>query len=364
MLDFRGKAVVHVQIDVEGPAAFGVVAFREELRNDVCVQMAAVEAHVRCRDVPDVDLGGLHGGFAAVERFDLLEAWGERGGDVRGAGAEFKEAVFAIRVDGVLDAGWKREPGILDAGRPVQNVHAETGACNRHKVVAERALGFDFHSLSLDGVEESVGQTLDLVTTDDFGATALEEIDKRLVTVRGEFPFHVDLDEKRKASIARGAEPDLAEGFLENVQMVLVNLFENAVHKFNRLHIAGWSVDGEQLLCSAVFLDDSPVGVFRDCIGGKPGLQLSGNAVVFHPCCDLSLDVVKREDTADYGLVGLCGLLFEFIVLADIGLSGSVELASGEGLAYSIAHSVLFSTAWNTIILFVHFQIGVNKFIL
>ena len=143
-----------------------------------------------------------------------------------------------------------------------------------------------------------------------------------------------------------------------------MELLHDPIHKINRLYVACWGVDRQEFLFSAVFLDYSPVGVFRNGIGGKPSLHFSGYAVVFHPCGDLRFDVVKRKNAADNGFACLSGLLFEFIVLADIGLSGSVELASGEGLAYSIAHSVLFSTAWNTIILFVHFQIGVNKFIL
>ena len=103
-------------------------------------------------------------------------------------------------------------------------------------------------------------------------------------------------------------------------------------------------------MCTFVFFDDSPVGVFGSRIGGKPGLQFPWNAVVFHPCRNLCLDVIERKNFTDNRLVGLCGFLFEFIVLVDIRFSGSVELASGEGFADSVA----FGTVWKTIILFVH----------
>ena len=77
MFYLRGESVVTCQVDVESPAAFGVFALGEELRNEFCIEVAAVESHVRCCQVADVYSGGLHGGFAAVERFDLLEARGE-----------------------------------------------------------------------------------------------------------------------------------------------------------------------------------------------------------------------------------------------------------------------------------------------
>ena len=152
--------------------------------------------------------------------------------------------------------------------------------------------------------------------------------------------FDVHLYEERKAAVACGAEPDLAQCLFEDAQMFLVELFQDAAHELNRLHIAGRSVDDQVFLGAVVFLDDSPVGILRSCISGEPGLQLSRNAVVFHPCGNLGLDVVERKNFADNRLFGLCLLFFEFIVLADIGFSGSVELASGEGFADSVAHGV------------------------
>lgn len=243
-----------------------------------------METHVGRGKVPDVKLGRLHGGFSAVHRFDLLEICGKRSRDIRRTGAEFKEAVFTVRMYSVLDAHGEVQPCVLDAGRPVQNMHAEACAGDRHKVVAEGAFGFNLHSLSIGGVEKPVGEALNLVAADDFGATAFDEIDKRLVAVRGEFPFDIHLDEKRKASVACGSEPNLAQCFLEYVEMVFVKLFHDTVHKLDRLHVAGRSVDGQELLFPAVFVDNSPVGMLGDGVGGKPGLQLSWNAVVFHPC--------------------------------------------------------------------------------
>ena len=143
-----------------------------------------------------------------------------------------------------------------------------------------------------------------------------------------------------------------------------MELLHDSVHKINRLYVACRGINRQKFLFSAVFLDYSPVGVFRNGIGGKPGLHFSWNTVVFRPCGDLCLDVVKRENATDYRLVCVCGFPFEFIVLANIGFPRSVELACGEGLAYSVAHSVLFSTARKTVVLFIHFQICANKFIL
>ena len=101
---FGIDCVVHAQVQVERPAAFGVIALREEFRDEIGVQMAAVESHVLRGEVTDVQLGRLHGGFAAVKRFDLLKERGERCRNVRWARAEFEETVFTVRVDGVLDA--------------------------------------------------------------------------------------------------------------------------------------------------------------------------------------------------------------------------------------------------------------------
>ena len=75
MLDFRGQNVFSGQVDVECPAAFGVFALGEKLCDKVCIEVAAVESHVRCCEVLDVHSGRLHGGFATVESFDLLKAW-------------------------------------------------------------------------------------------------------------------------------------------------------------------------------------------------------------------------------------------------------------------------------------------------
>ena len=128
--------------------------------------------------------------------------------------------------------------------------------------------------------------------------------------------------------------------------MFLVELFQDALHELERLHVAGRCVNDQVFLGAVVFLDDSPVRVFGCCVGGKPCLQLSRNAVVFHPCGNLGLDVVERKNFADNWLFCLCLLFFEFIVLADIGFSGSVELASGEGLADSVAHGVTGNAAF------------------
>ena len=89
-------------------------------------------------------------------------------------------------------------------------MHAETGRCDRHKAVSECTLAFDLHALCIDGVKKAVGEALDLVATDDFGATAFKEIDERLVAVCRNLALHVYLYEERKTSVACGAEPNLA----------------------------------------------------------------------------------------------------------------------------------------------------------
>ena len=113
-------------------------------------------------------------------------------------------------MDCIFDTEGQIEPGILDARGPVQNMHAETGRCNGHKVVSECALAFHLHALRICGVEKAVGEALDLVAADDFGATAFKKIDERLVAMCRNLAFDVDLYEERETPVARGAEPNLS----------------------------------------------------------------------------------------------------------------------------------------------------------
>ena len=89
-----------------------------------------------------------------------------------------------------------------------------------------------------------------------------------------------------------------------------MELFHDACNKLYRFHVAGGRFDSQALLLAVEFLDDSPVAVFWNGIGGEPCLEFTRNAVVCHPCRDLRLDVFERKNAADNRLIGLCVLLF------------------------------------------------------
>ena len=70
----------------------------------------------------------------------------------------------------------------------------------------------------------------------------------------GKTPLQVHLDKHGVASVTNGAEPDLAKGLAENVQVFLFELLEYAGDKFRGFHVAGGGFYGKRLLLAAIGL--------------------------------------------------------------------------------------------------------------
>ena len=98
----------------------------------------------------------------------------------------------------------------MNAGSPVQHMHADAGFANRHKVATEGALGFHLHWDCASRIKGVVRQTLNVVATDDFGTVSLYEINEGLVTVGREFTLQVYLHKHGVTTVTDGAEPNLA----------------------------------------------------------------------------------------------------------------------------------------------------------
>jgi len=88
-------------------------------------------------------------------------------------------------MDKICDFSWQLEPGVLDAGRPVQHVHAKARFIQGYQVVPEITPGFNAGALVDGRVEGNKGQTLNLVATDDFGAAPLEKVHEGLALMCG-----------------------------------------------------------------------------------------------------------------------------------------------------------------------------------
>lgn len=80
------------------------------------------------------------------------------------------------------------------------------------------------------------------------------KINERLVTVCRKFAFQVHLHKHGVATVTDGAEPNLAESLLKNMQMIFLDLGKNACHEFRGFHAAGGGLDGEDFLLATVGL--------------------------------------------------------------------------------------------------------------
>ena len=143
---------------------------------------------------------------------------------------KFEETVLAVGVNGFFDACGKPHPWVAHTGCPVQNVHADSGISNGHEVASEGALGIDLHRGRSGRVKRRVRQALDVVTADDFWKIPLDEIDERLVAVSGNLALEIDLNEQGVIAVANGPKPNLAERLAEYVQVLFLDLLENARH--------------------------------------------------------------------------------------------------------------------------------------